>query len=312
MATRNLIDTQTKLIKKELSKTRVVISNKIVLFKSNKQVDNYTLALSPQPPISFNLTLTTMDSFFSVATQETSPYGFAFSSDGTKMFVVGSGGIVYQYNLSTPWSVTSAVYNSMFSVATQDTAPSEITFSSDGTKMFVVGITNDAVYQYNLGTAWSVTSAVYNSMFSVVTQETNPYSVTFSSDGTKMFIVGAGGSVHQYILSVAWSVTSAVYDSSFSTATQESTPYGVVFSNDGTKMFIVGSISDRVHQYTLGTAWSVTSAVYVVGFWINSNPALLSQVSSPKSITLSSDGTKMFIVGSFNDRVNQYNLFGVM
>lgn len=44
MATRNLIDTQTKLIKKELSKTKVVISNKIVLFKNNKTVTNFTLS----------------------------------------------------------------------------------------------------------------------------------------------------------------------------------------------------------------------------------------------------------------------------
>lgn len=44
MATRNLIDTQTKLIKKELSKSKVVISNKIVLFKNNKAVTNFTLS----------------------------------------------------------------------------------------------------------------------------------------------------------------------------------------------------------------------------------------------------------------------------
>lgn len=43
MATRNLIDTQTKLIKKELSKSKVVISNKIVLFKNNKTVQNFTI-----------------------------------------------------------------------------------------------------------------------------------------------------------------------------------------------------------------------------------------------------------------------------
>lgn len=43
MATRNLIDTQTKLIKKELSKSKVVISNKIVLYKNNKTVTNFTL-----------------------------------------------------------------------------------------------------------------------------------------------------------------------------------------------------------------------------------------------------------------------------
>lgn len=43
MATRNLIDTQTKLIKKEISKSKSVISNKIILFKSVKTVQNFVI-----------------------------------------------------------------------------------------------------------------------------------------------------------------------------------------------------------------------------------------------------------------------------
>jgi hypothetical protein len=44
MSTRTLIDTQTKLIKKEMSKNKSVISNKIVLFKSVKTVQNFTIS----------------------------------------------------------------------------------------------------------------------------------------------------------------------------------------------------------------------------------------------------------------------------
>ena len=44
MATRNLIDTQTKLIKKELSKSKVVISNKIVLYKAIKPTQNFIIS----------------------------------------------------------------------------------------------------------------------------------------------------------------------------------------------------------------------------------------------------------------------------
>lgn len=43
MVTRNLIETQTKLIKKELSKEKSPISNKIVLFKSVKTVQNFVI-----------------------------------------------------------------------------------------------------------------------------------------------------------------------------------------------------------------------------------------------------------------------------
>ena len=42
--TRTLIDTQAKLIKKELSKEKMPISNKIVLFKSVKPAKNFILS----------------------------------------------------------------------------------------------------------------------------------------------------------------------------------------------------------------------------------------------------------------------------
>jgi len=40
---RSLIETQTKQIQKEISKSKSVISNKIVLFKSVKAVQNFII-----------------------------------------------------------------------------------------------------------------------------------------------------------------------------------------------------------------------------------------------------------------------------
>jgi hypothetical protein len=47
----------------------------------------------------------------SVSSQDTSPYGLAFSSDGTKMYVTGNtNDTVYQYSLSTAWDVSTASF----------------------------------------------------------------------------------------------------------------------------------------------------------------------------------------------------------
>jgi DNA-binding beta-propeller fold protein YncE len=55
---------------------------------------------------------------FSVAAQDTFPTGLAFNTDGTKMFVVGNGNDkVYEYDLSTGFDVSSAVYSQDFSVS---------------------------------------------------------------------------------------------------------------------------------------------------------------------------------------------------
>ena len=45
---------------------------------------------------------------------------------------------------------------------------------------------------------WDITSAVYVSTF-LVTQDLNPRDVTFSPDGTKMFVMGSGR-VYRYDL----------------------------------------------------------------------------------------------------------------
>jgi hypothetical protein len=100
----------------------------------------------------FDLSTASYDSVsFSVSAQDTNPYGIAFNSDGTKMFIVGNtNDSVYQYSLTTGFDLSTASYDSVsFSVSAQDATPSDIAFNSDGTKMFMVGITNGSVYQYS-------------------------------------------------------------------------------------------------------------------------------------------------------------------
>ena len=88
----------------------------------------------------------------SVAAQETNPQGLAFSSDGTKAYVVGIvADTIYQYTLSTAWDISTGSYASKsLSIAAQDDIPLALAFSSDGTKAYVVGSTTDTIYQYHL------------------------------------------------------------------------------------------------------------------------------------------------------------------
>jgi sugar lactone lactonase YvrE len=242
-----------------------------------------------------------------IGAQETSPWGLTFSSDGTKMFVVGNtNNTVYQYILGTAWNLNTATYASLSkSVAAQDAAALALAFSSDGTKMFVLGNTNKTVYQYTLGTAWNVSTATYASLSkSVTAQGTAPRGLAFSSDGTKMFVSDANNStVYQYTLGTAWNVSTATYASlSKSVAAQDAIPFGLAFSSDGTKMFIMGASNKTVYQYTLGTPWNVSTATYA-----SFSKSVNAQDTSPLSMAFSSDGTKMFVVGNTNTTIYQYD-----
>jgi DNA-binding beta-propeller fold protein YncE len=246
---------------------------------------------------------------FSVASQDTIPRDVAFSNDGTKMYVIGdTGNSVYQYSLSTAYDVSTASYDSVsFNVANQgETGPSGIAFNSDGTKMYVVGTGEDKVFQYTLSTAFDLSTASYDSVsFSVASQETFPTELAFNSDGTKMYIIGtATDRVYQYSLSTAFDLSTASYSSvSLLVSGQVTTPTGLAFNSAGNKMYVVASGNDLVAQYNLSTAFDLSTASYdSVSF------SVFSQDSNPHGISFNNDGTKMFIVGSTNDAVYEYNL----
>jgi hypothetical protein len=240
---------------------------------------------------------------FSAGGQELSARGIFFKPDGTKMYVIGeTGDDVNEYDLSTAWDVSSASFLQIFSIAAQETSPTSIFFKTDGTKMYVLGRSGDDVNEYDLSTAWDVSTSVYLQNFSVAAQDSGPWGIFFKPDGTKMYILGTqGDDVNEYDLSTAWSVSTASFVQNFSVSAQDTSPTEINFNPDGTKMFIVGTASDSVHEYDLSTAWDVSTAVYnSVSF------SVAGQETNPFSFRFKSDGSKMYVFG-FNITVYQYS-----
>ena len=196
----------------------------------------------------------TYSTVFSISGQETAPTGLFFRADGLKMYVVGqTNDTVFQYALTSPWSVATASYESIsFSVAAQELTPSGIFFKPDGLSMYITGIISDGVYQYTLSTAWNVSTATFLQTFSISAQDTSPQEVSFTNDGTRMFLLGdAGNDVNVYNLTTPWDISTATFVNSFSVASQEVTPTGLYIKPDGTKMYVVGTTNDTVYQYTV-------------------------------------------------------------
>lgn len=103
-------------------------------------------------------------------TEESVSTGLEFSPDGTKMHIIGTtNDTVYQYTLSSAWDITTATLNNSFSVGIVEAGPSGIEFNSDGTKMYIVGTGADSIIQYNLSTAWNITTAVYSQRLPLIT-----------------------------------------------------------------------------------------------------------------------------------------------
>lgn len=203
----------------------------------------------------FDVTTASYSSLFT-ASQESTPGGLAFNNDGTKMYIIGNTqDKVFQYSLSTAWDGTSTSYDSVsFSVSTQDTFPESLTFNNDGTRMFVIGRATKKVYQYDLSTAFDISTSVYNSVSSTVNQDQHPNDLAFNTEGTKMYMMGRGNSnIYQYVLTTGFDVSTMSYNSkSFSVVNQEGVPRGLTFSADGTKCYVTGLATSKVWQYATG------------------------------------------------------------
>ena len=231
-----------------------------VVGDDGNDVNEYNLSTA------WNVTTASYLQNFSVSAQESIPQSVFFKPDGTKMYVIGnSGDDVNEYNLSTAWNVTTASYSQNFSVSAQEATSNGMFFKPDGTKMYVTGYSGKDVNEYNLSTAWNVTTASYLQNFSVSAQENDPQCVFFKPDGTKMYVSGqVGDDVNEYNLSTAWNVTTASYSQNFSVAAQETQVRGISFKDDGTKMYVIGDGgTGYVNEYSISTAWDLSTAVWV-------------------------------------------------
>jgi SpoU rRNA methylase family enzyme len=206
-------------------------------------------------------------------------------------------------DISGQFDVSTSVYLQSFSIAGQETSPQGIAFNNNGTKMFVVGDIGDDVNEYALSTGFDVSTASFTDAFSIAGQETIPTDVAFNDDGTKMFVLGyIGKDVNEYSLSTGFDVSTASYSQNFYIGDKEDDPQGIAFNNNGTQLFVVGFTNKTIYKYALSTGFDVSTAVYSQLF------SVASQEGFPRGIAFNTDGTKMFIVGSTDDEINEYSL----
>ena len=259
----------------------------------------------------FDVSTATFDKVTFPITRDIFPAGMAFSNDGTKMFVVGADGEdIHEYALPTPFTVSTVTHVASLSVSSPSTLPRGIAFSNDGAKMFIVDDAAGNILEYALPTPFTVSTARYVDSLYIFGQEEKPRGMAFSNDGAKMFVVGNDGNdINEYTLFPPFNITSATFaDVTFDVSGQDREPQGMAFSNDGTKMFVVGSTGDSIYEYTLITPFNLTTATYD---GIDEKFSVMTQELVPQGMAFSNDGTKMFVVGSHGNEVNQYTLSSV-
>ena len=232
-----------------------------------------------------------------------------FKTDGTKFYVLDTvDDKIWQFALSTAWDLSTASYESkFFDVSPQEIAPRGMWIKPDGTKLYVVGAdgTGDELEQYSLSTAWDISTASYDSVnFDFGTQDDAPNGIYFKADGTKLWMAGqTNTSIYQYSLSTAWDVSTVSYDSkSLDVSGTVSALNDVFLVNDGARLIVGGSGTDTLFQYDLSTDYDVSTGSY------NSvNLDVSAQETSPQGWYIKSDSSKLYLIGTAQEKVFQYS-----
>ena len=199
-----------------------------------------------------------------------------------------------------------------FSVAGEEDMPRGLTFSNDGTKMFVIGEQNgnggtsgsgeDDMHEYTLSTPFDISTASYVDSLANL-GDAFETSIKFNNDGSKMFVLGKNRDyVQEYSLTANFDLSSANFVRFFRVQSQDNNIYGLDFNNDGTMMYITGHQNDSIHQYELAVGFDLSDVTFL------RSQDLSTQSITPSNIEFNTDGTRMFIIGTSEKTVNQYDL----
>ena len=157
---------------------------------------------------------------------------------------------------------------------------------------------------------WDITSYAYRGIsFSFSTETVAPEDIFFKDDGTKMFVLGsAGGDINEYSLSTAWDVSTATFTDSVTLFSDiddgEVDTNGLVIGDNGLKLYVCVLVQANsfVVELDLSTAWDISTVSYLEEL------SVFSQDTIPISVKFNDAGTKMFVLGSAGDDINEYAL----
>ena len=241
---------------------------------------------------------TTLD----ISGQTGGPEDIVLKDDGAKAFVLDNAGdTVLEYALSTAWDISTGTFTTSVSISGQELAGQGLAFGNSGAKMYVVGAAGDDVNEYDLSTAWDVSSATFNQLFDISAQDTIPKSIKFNTAGTKMFVLGnSGDDINEYTLSTAWDVSTASFVDAFSIASQTTTPESMAFGDSGSKVYVADETT--IYQYDLSTAFDISTASYVDSFDVSG------QDTSVQGVFFRTNGNNFYTSGATGDAIYQYIL----
>ena len=184
------------------------------------------------------------------AQESAAPHGiYLHKGDGQRMWIVNRTE-VWEYSLSVPWDVSSAVQTGYLDISNEALRVHDIDFRPDGRVMYIDDRMLGAVFQFELSTPWDIETAELDMALDISDRQTAVRSHQLSPDGDRLFLVDTSREeILMYDLSAPYDLRSAVFSGSYDVSPYSGTPVQITFSSEFERFYITSAQDIRVHQY---------------------------------------------------------------
>jgi hypothetical protein len=240
------------------------------------------------------------------ATAVADPRCCEVSPDGTRMYYTTNNfSDCRSHDLATPFDVSTAVVDYNRSLPVDITSPAAVRFKADdGTMFFILDDGDQTIYPFTCD-PWDVSTGTFpDERLDTSSEGSSSFGFFIKPEGDKIFVLKASSNtVYQYDLSTPWDLDTGSYGSkSFSVASQTTQPYDITFTADGKTMYVAATDGDKFYEYTLSTAWDISTASYASNL-----ASYASEDGHMSGICLTNNGRDLICSGSINDKIYRYS-----
>jgi len=233
----------------------------------------------------------------------TSGQFLASDGDGTFSWADAGGGFSYNSVSGTTPSLDLGSYNFFNQGAL--TGNTTVSFAN---------VPTEHKWTYTYDTDGAATSDITKLSFSGESSLPTGYSasgVFFKPDGTVAFFSDYNQyNISAHNLSTAWDIStmSTAANSQLSHESTDNRPFGLYFKSDGTKLFVAGNQNRNVYEWTLSTAWDLTTASLTNTCNVDGivNATADTYGGDTNGVSFKSDGTVMLVCTEY--RLYEYSL----
>lgn len=237
----------------------------LYVLSSDGILESYTLStawdittITATPTTSFDLTSIVSATVFN---------GIFFKPDGEELyFSDDTNDQIVRVLLSTPWDIVTITKLDEYIFQTS-VDPFAVFLKPNGGRMFVVDSTNDEVNQYDLG---------LKTNGKIITEEldANYLNVNFAQTSLDGSTQARGATPNETIGFLDTAIQVSADDFNYKAATSGDDPTGIYFKIDGFHMYVIDSVERKLYDFTLGTAWDVstqTGTIFTFEFSLTSD-----------------------------------------